>query len=94
MATAHPLPDGRCATLSTDLEQTCDSLEQFAPGDGAGWQDLYGIWERGRAGLLDALLTPFPPVVPAVRLGAALRWQQGLRLARIGVLPVRRLGEE
>jgi phytoene dehydrogenase-like protein len=91
---AHPLSDGRCATLSTDLKQTCDSLEQFAPGDGAGWQDLYGIWERGRAALLDALLTPFPPVVPAVPLGAALRWQQGLRLARIGVLPVRRLGEE
>ncbi|MFD5522224.1 phytoene desaturase family protein [Streptomyces sp. NPDC127066] len=91
---AHPLRDGRCAVLSRDLEETAASLEAFAPGDGAAWKELREVWETLRAGVLDALFTPFPPVRAGARLALRLRAAGGLRMARTMVLPVRRLGEE
>jgi phytoene dehydrogenase-like protein len=91
---AHPLRDGRCAVLSRDLEETAASLEAFAPGDGAAWKELREVWETLRAGILDALFTPFPPVRAGARLALRLRAAGGLRMARTMVLPVRRLGEE
>ncbi len=62
---AHPLPDGRCAVLSRDLEETAASLETFAPGDGAAWKELQEVWDTLRPGILDALFTPFPRSAPA-----------------------------
>lgn len=91
---AHPLLDGRCAVLSRDPEETAASLEAFAPGDGAAWQELREVWERLRPDILDALFTPFPPLRAGARLALRLRAAGGLRLARTMVLPVRRLGEE
>ncbi|MFJ8864397.1 phytoene desaturase family protein [Streptomyces sp. NPDC102473] len=91
---AHPLLDGRCAVLSRDVEETAASLDVFAPGDGAAWKDLRELWETLRPGILDALFTPFPPVIAGARLALRLRAAGGLRLARTMVLPVRRLGEE
>ncbi|MDQ0840946.1 NAD(P)/FAD-dependent oxidoreductase [Streptomyces sp. V1I6] len=91
---AHPLTDGRCAVLARRAEDTAAGLETFAPGDGAAWHDLYDVWERLRPDILDLLFTPFPPVIPSMRLAAELRAGGGLRLARTLLLPVRRLGEE
>ncbi|MEV6263969.1 NAD(P)/FAD-dependent oxidoreductase [Streptomyces sp. NPDC051784] len=91
---AHPLLDGRCVVLSRDVEETATSLDVFAPGDGAAWKDLRELWETLRPGILDALFTPFPPVIAGARLALRLRAAGGLRLARTMVLPVRRLGEE
>ncbi|MFD7770673.1 phytoene desaturase family protein [Streptomyces sp. NPDC059787] len=91
---AHPLSDGRCAVLDRRVDVTADSLEAFAPGDGAAWHRLHDMWERLRPDLLDALFTPFPPVRSGVRLAVRLRGTGGLRMARTLVLPVRRLGEE
>ncbi|WP_405915557.1 phytoene desaturase family protein [Streptomyces sp. NBC_00728] len=91
---AHPLRDGRCAVLSRDLEETAASVEAFAPGDGAAWKELREVWETLRAGILDALFTPFPPVRAGARLALRLRAAGGLRMARTMLLPVRRLGEE
>ncbi|MBU6536386.1 phytoene desaturase family protein [Streptomyces sp. NPDC057245] len=91
---AHPLSDGRCAVLDRDVAATAASLEAFAPGDGAAWERLHGVWDRYRAGIVDALFTPFPPVRAGARLALRLRAGGGLRLARTLVLPVRRLGEE
>ncbi|MGW8885892.1 phytoene desaturase family protein [Streptomyces sp. NPDC055749] len=91
---AHPLPDGRCAVLERGAEDTAAGLEAFAPGDGAAWLDLYGTWNRLGPDILRALFTPFPPVRPGVRLAVRLRAVGGLRLARMLLLPVRRLGEE
>jgi len=91
---AHPLLDGRCAVLSRDPDETAASLEAFAPGDGAAWQELREVWERLRPDILDALFTPFPPFRAGARLALRLRAAGGLRLARTMVLPVRRLGEE
>ncbi|OEJ93339.1 phytoene desaturase family protein [Streptomyces thermolilacinus] len=91
---AHPLRDGRCAVLERDPGRTAEGLETFAPGDGAAWQGLYDLWERVGPDTLRALFTPFPPVRPGLRLAARLGAADGLRLARMGLLPARRLGEE
>jgi phytoene dehydrogenase-like protein len=91
---AHPLTDGRCAVLRRSAEDTAAGLETFAPGDGAAWRDLYDVWERLRPDILDLLFTPFPPVIPSLRMAARLHTGGGLRLARTLLLPVRRLGEE
>lgn len=91
---AHPLSDGRCAVLDRHLDTTADSLEAFAPGDGAAWRRLWDLWDTIRSDLLGALFTPFPPVRATTRLALRLRAAGGLRTARSLVLPVRRLGEE
>src|SRR5437763_15930590 len=46
LSVAHPQPDGRCAVLSLDVDETAASLERFAPGDGERWRSFYGIWEQ------------------------------------------------
>ena len=92
---ANPTPDGRCAVLSTDLGETARSLDTYAPGDGDAWRRLYGLWEQVGDRFLDALLSPFPPVGPAVGLAARLGGPAAIvRFARHLALPVRRLAEE
>ncbi|MFE0678339.1 phytoene desaturase family protein [Streptomyces sp. NPDC058867] len=91
---AHPLTDGRCAVLERDVNATAASLDTFAPGDGAAWRQLHGVWERLRPDLLDALFTPFPPLRATARLALRLRAAGGLRMARTMILPVRRMGRE
>jgi phytoene dehydrogenase-like protein len=96
VAVAHPDADGRCALVSTRLEETMASLDAFAPGDGEAWAELYGYYRRIGPAFLDALLNaPFPPVRPGLRLLRSLgSLDEVLRFARFGILPVRRLAEE
>jgi phytoene dehydrogenase-like protein len=92
---AHPVPDGRCAVLERDPEQTAVSLEELGRGDGAAWLRLYGRWERVGEELIRALFSPFPPVRAATALAAkAGPPGEALRLLRFMALPVRRMGEE
>jgi phytoene dehydrogenase-like protein len=91
---AHPLPDGRCPVLSTDLDETCAGLDADAPGDGDGWRRLYGLWERLGGPLVDALMAPFPPVRAGARMAARLGPAGLLRFARFSLLSVQRLAEE
>ncbi len=91
---AHPLEDGRCALLSRSLDRTAANLETFAPGDGEAWVELFGLWQRVRDPLLDALFTPFPPVVSMLRLLRRLGTADALDLARFLMLPVRRMVAE
>ena len=96
VAIAHPASDGRCAIVSTRLEETMASLDAFAPGDGEAWRELYAYYERIGPAFLEALLSaPFPPVRAGLkllrRLGAP---DEVLKFARFGILPVRRLAEE
>ena len=72
---AHALDDGRAAVLHRDPERTAAGLDDFAPGDGQAWLDLFEQWQRMRDPLLDALFTPFPPV------------RAGARLLAVGVSP-------
>ncbi|HEX5566521.1 MAG TPA: NAD(P)/FAD-dependent oxidoreductase [Streptomyces sp.] len=91
---ANPFPDGGCAVLHRNREDTARSLETFAPGDGEAYLRLTALWDELGPDLLNAFLTPFPPVRPALSMLARLRAAGGLRLLRMLLLPVRRLGEE
>lgn len=91
---AHPLPDGRCAVLRTRPEDTAAGLDAAHPGDGEAWLRMTAGWHRVRDPLLDALFTPFPPVAAGLRILRALRVHGALDLARLGLLPVRRLAQE
>ena len=91
---AHPLLDGECALLSRDLDKTMASVDALGSGDGDAWQRLWELWDELGDVLLDALFRPFPPVRAGLRLAARLRAAGGLRFARFGLLPLRRLAEE
>lgn len=91
---AHVFPDDRCAILHHDRERTAASLSAFHPDDGVAWLQLVDQWDAIAPALIDALLSPFPPVVPGYRLLHRLGINGLLRFARFAVQPVRRFGEE
>jgi phytoene dehydrogenase-like protein len=93
-AVAHPHPDGRCALLSMDLEETCASLDRFAPGDGEAWRRLFELWRRAGPHLVGALLTPLPPIRPAAGMLSALGPRGLADFVRFSLLPARRMAEE
>jgi len=94
IALAHPLPDGRCAAVGTDLAATAASVDRFAAGDGGAWTAMIEDWRKVAGPFLDSLFRPFPPVRPAVRLAGRLGVGGGLRFTRHLLLPVRRMAEE
>jgi phytoene dehydrogenase-like protein len=94
LAVAHPQPDGACAAISLDVDETAASLQRFAPEDGDAWRDLSSYWTRAGGPFIDALLRPFPPLKGSVRLAAALGPRGLLEFTRFALLPARRLAEE
>jgi phytoene dehydrogenase-like protein len=94
LALAHPERDGSCAVLSRRLEETAASLDAFAPGDGEAWIALYRLWERVGEALLEAMVTPFPPVRAGARIMAGVGRGELARFVRTMLLPLRRFGEE
>lgn len=91
---AHALPDGGAAVLARSAEETAAGLEREAPGDGQAWLDMFHTWRRIRDPFLDAMFTPLPPVRSGMTLLRRTRIAGALELARLAVLPVRRLAEE
>ncbi|MCU1493298.1 MAG: FAD-dependent oxidoreductase [Acidimicrobiaceae bacterium] len=91
---AHPLRDGRCASLSRDIDETAASLDAFSPGDGDAWKHMVDQWELLARPFLDLMLRPFPPVKPAVHLLGRLGALGALRLVRHALLPVRTMAGE
>lgn len=91
---AHALDDGRAALLEAAPEATAAGLDAEAPGDGEAWLDMLDQWHRVRDDVLAALFRPFPPVASLARLLRDAGVRGTLDLARLAVLPVRRLGAE
>jgi phytoene dehydrogenase-like protein len=91
---AHALDDGRAAVLHTAVEDTAAGLEDFAGGDGDAWLQLFEGWQRVRDPLLDALFTPIPPLRALVSILRRVGTAGSVDLARLALLPVRRLGGE
>ena len=92
---ANPTPDGGCVVLSRDLDETAASLDAFAAGDGDAWRELYGLWRRIEPHLLRSMVTPTPPLRGPLGLLRELGGPKALlRLARLGVLPVRHFAAE
>lgn len=94
LALAHPLPDGRCASLSTDEDVTATSLDSFGNGEGDAWRRMMADWDRVADPVMAALFRPFPPLGAAARLAGRLGVIGSLRLIRHFLLPVRRMAEE
>lgn len=91
---AHPSGDGSCVALSRDLDETAASLDAFAGGDGDAWRRLFALWRELTPAGLDMLVTPPPPVLPALRLLGTLGPARALHVTRLALLSVRRFGEE
>jgi phytoene dehydrogenase-like protein len=94
IAVAHPSPDGSCALLSMNPDETAASLDAFAAGDGDAWRRLYERWLRVADELMAMLTGGFPPLRPAARLVGRLGPRETLLMARMAVLGVRRHAEE
>ena len=90
---AHLRPDAPAAVLHRDPTSTAAELDRAHPGDGAAWIELSEQWSRLGSPMLDALLSPFPPVKGAARL-VRRAGPQLWDLARMAVLPVRSLATE
>ena len=88
----HPLPDGRWALLHRDRTVTAGLMDAQHPGDGQAWLDLCSRWDRIGDPLVGALLTPFPPVRPGLRLLGRLPAAGGLELVKTLLAPVQELG--
>jgi phytoene dehydrogenase-like protein len=78
----HPRADGSWIMLHRDLDITAKLLDEEHPGDGAAWRALVDQWRKIGPSLVDALVTPFPPVGPALRAMIQLPRVGGLSFVR------------
>lgn len=90
---SNPLPDRPAAVLWRDRHRTAARLDEDAPGDGEAWLALQARWDRIGGPFIEALLSPFPPVRGGLKLAVAARHELA-EVARLAVLPIRRLVEE
>ena len=92
---AHPHSDGSCVVLHRDVERTAASVASFAPEDADAWRRISEAWAQVQPAFISSLMSPFPPVRPALRLLRALGGVKDiLDFARLGVMPIRRHAEE
>jgi phytoene dehydrogenase-like protein len=88
----HPLPDGRSITLHRELEPTVASLEAVRPGAGRAWAGLVEPLLRNERLVRGAVLSPLPPLAPALALGLRLR-RSAFELVRLLAGSAATLGE-
>jgi len=79
---ATPFRDGRWAELHRDRDRTAAGLDAFASGDGAAWLRLCAVWDRVGEEVVDALMSPFPPLRQGARAVRRLPGPGALRLLR------------
>jgi phytoene dehydrogenase-like protein len=94
VAVAHIDGHDRAAAVGMTPEETGATLEPWCAGDAQAWKNLYGRWEVAGDAFLRALLSPFPPLRAGLDLARQLGRRGLLELARLSVVPVRRLAEE
>jgi len=78
----HSRGDESWIMLHRDLDITAQLLDKEHPGDGAAWRALVDQWRKIGPSLVDALVTPFPPVGPALRAMINLPRVGGLSFVR------------
>ena len=83
----HPVSDGRWAMLHRDRHATASGLDDQCAGDGEAWLSLCARWDRIGEVLVEALLTPFPPVRATARGLLRFRSAGGLDLVRMLITP-------
>src|SRR6478672_3404734 len=88
-----PDPGGGWALIQHDPRDTAEGLEQLHPGDGDAWERMYRDWTHIGDCLVDALLSPFPPVRAGLQAALKLRKVGGLSFIRMLLEPSRTLTE-
>ncbi|MFL6027595.1 MAG: phytoene desaturase family protein [Friedmanniella sp.] len=88
----NPLPDGSWAMLHRELDDTVKGLEAHAPGDGAAWRKLTEDWRIIGPSLVEALLTPFPPLKGGLSTLLRLPKVGGLDFVRTLLEPASTMG--
>jgi phytoene dehydrogenase-like protein len=88
----NPLPDGSWAVLHRDVDKTAASLDALAPGDGDAWRRVVADWEVIGPALIEALLSPFPPVRGGLRTLLKLPRVGGLDYVRTLLEPAATMG--
>jgi phytoene dehydrogenase-like protein len=88
----HPTQDGEWAMLHRDRSITASLMERQSPGDGEAWLTLCEQWDRIGGHLVNALLSPFPPVKHGLGALARLRSVGGLDFVRTMLTPAVELG--
>lgn len=80
--------------LYRDPARTATELARRTPADADNWWRVVELWNKIKVPLLDALLAPFPPVRPLLRLLFALGTSEAVRLARLLVQPANTMVEQ
>ena len=88
----HRLQDGQWATLHRDRHITAKLADDQHPGDGEAWLELCAMWDTIGDQVVDALLTPFPPVRAGVSALTRLPRVGGLRFVQEMLSPVTDFG--
>lgn len=88
----NQLPDGSWAILHHDAERTAAGLDGLHPGDGEAWLALYNDWVRIGPALIEALLSPFPPVMGGLKTLFKLPSVGGLDFVRTLLEPAATMG--
>ncbi|MCV7443308.1 NAD(P)/FAD-dependent oxidoreductase [Mycobacterium paraense] len=70
-----------------DPARTATELARRQSTDGDNWWRAVELWQKIKAPLLDAMLAPFPPVRPMLRLLLKLGTADAVRLARLLIQP-------
>ncbi len=88
----HAAIDGSWAILHRDRTTTATLMDQQHSGDGARWIELCEEWDRIGSQLVDALVSPFPPVRAGLAALARLPSVGGLDFVRTVLSPAAGLG--
>jgi phytoene dehydrogenase-like protein len=91
-AVGHPLPGGSWALIHADRHATAAAADEQHPGDGDAWLRLCAEWDEVGDSLVDALMSPFPPVRGGLSFLARLRKVGGLEFVRTMLTPAADLG--
>jgi phytoene dehydrogenase-like protein len=88
----NPLPDGSWALLHRDVEQTARGLDAAHRGDGDAWRAVHADWQTIGPAILEALLSPFPPVRGGLKTLLKLPKVGGLDYVRTLLEPAATMG--
>ncbi len=79
--------------LYRDPARTAAEFERRERADGENWWRVVQLWEKIKKPLLDAMLSPFPPVRPMIQLLRRLGTSEAVRLAHLLVQPANTMVE-
>ncbi|ACV80002.1 phytoene desaturase family protein [Nakamurella multipartita] len=86
-----PDRNGGWALIHHDPRDTAEGLERLHAGDGDAWERMYTDWTHIGGALVDALLSPFPPLRAGLRAAFKLRKVGSLSFIRMLLEPSRTL---